>query len=49
MTDWEAIFHHYIWIVCQSEGVDFLDEADWTPEDWKAITDSLDLDVDWRE
>lgn len=36
-VDWRAMFLKYVGAVGRAEGVDFLDESDWTPEEWAAI------------
>ena len=33
----EQIFIKYVKVVGDAEGVDFLDESEWTPEEWAVI------------
>lgn len=35
--DWRDAFRRYATAVAEYEGVDFLYEHDWTPEEWEAI------------
>lgn len=40
--DWRDAFRRYSELVGEYEGVDFLYERDWTPEEWKAIMELWD-------
>jgi len=35
--DWREAFKKYVDLVGDYEGVDFLYERDWAPEEWRAI------------
>lgn len=45
--NWPRMFARYTEVVAQSEGVDFLYESDWTPDEWQAFVDEGILNVDW--
>jgi hypothetical protein len=43
-VDYRAMLVKYVALVCNAEGVDFLDEYDWTPEEWQAF-EALDAEI----
>lgn len=42
--DWRDAFKRYADLVGEYEGITFLYEGDWTPEEWKAIGELWDRD-----
>lgn len=40
--DWRDIFKRYVDLVGQAEGVTFLYEEDWSPEEWAAIQEAIE-------
>jgi hypothetical protein len=39
--DWQDMFRRYSDLVGEYEGIEFLYENDWTPEEWVAIQELL--------